>query len=137
MTGILIQVKRRKAKGSVIRYRIKKMALGFFPAPADSTEDTCPYVTVVAEVGAQLPISPGAITDKLTGSALDLPTIETPRKPTAVKPPATATPATLPDIASERCASSLQHFRLWLFRYGVQCHQPFRQVCLQIPPGES
>jgi hypothetical protein len=46
----LIQVKRRKAKGSVLRYEINQKALGFFPAPADSTADTRPYVTLVTEM---------------------------------------------------------------------------------------
>jgi hypothetical protein len=125
MMGLLIQVKQRKAKGSVIRYKINQKALGFFPAPADSTEDMRSYVTLVAEVGVQLPISPGAITetkvgDKLTRSVLDLLTLETPRKPTAVKPPTTATPSKL-HIPTQPCRISHPrdvHPRYSIFSYG-------------------
>ena len=61
MTGLLIQVKRRKDKGSVIQYEINQKEFGFFPA--DNTADCRPYVTLVAEVGVQLPFSPAAITE--------------------------------------------------------------------------
>jgi hypothetical protein len=60
MTGLLIQVKRRKEKGSHIRYGIDQKAVGLFPA--DSMAVSRPYVTLVAEVGVQLPFSPAAIT---------------------------------------------------------------------------
>ena len=49
MTGLLIQVKLRKDKGSVIQYEINQKEVGFFPV--DSTADCRPYVTLVAEVG--------------------------------------------------------------------------------------
>jgi len=55
MTGILIQIKRRKVKGSVARYQIDQKAVGFFPVPMASQEDARPYITLVAEVGVQLP----------------------------------------------------------------------------------
>ena len=61
MTGLLIQVKQRKAKGSVIQYEINQKEVGFFPA--GSIADYRPYVTLVAEVGVQLPFSPAAITE--------------------------------------------------------------------------
>jgi len=63
MTGLLIQVKRRKAKGSHIRYGIDQKAVGLFPA--DSRAVPRPYVTLVAEVGVQLPFSLAAITHNI------------------------------------------------------------------------
>jgi hypothetical protein len=59
MTGLLVQVKRRKNRGSRIRYGIDQKAVGLFPA--DSRANPRPYVTLVAEVGVQLPFSPAAI----------------------------------------------------------------------------
>jgi hypothetical protein len=43
MTGLLIQIKRRRAKGSVIQYAIDQDALGFIPAP---TKVVRPYIKV-------------------------------------------------------------------------------------------
>jgi hypothetical protein len=95
----------------------------------DGITDARPYVTLVAEVGVQLPVSPAAITE---------PVLETPRKPTVYKTltiPATPSNLHVPEQPTERiremCISL--HFRLRLFQYGVQCDQSLRQVCLQIP----
>jgi hypothetical protein len=62
MTGLLIQVKRREKKGSVIKSAVNQEELVFFPTPTDSTADAHPYVTLVVEVGVQLPISQAATT---------------------------------------------------------------------------
>jgi len=85
MTGLLIQVKRRRAKGSVIQYAIDQDALGFFPAP---TKTVRPYITLVAELGVQLPISPAAITQPKVREELaksdpnpQITALQTPRKP--------------------------------------------------------
>jgi hypothetical protein len=48
MTGLLIQIKWRDARGSAIQYEINQDALGFFPA--NISVDTRPYITLVAEV---------------------------------------------------------------------------------------
>ncbi|KAF9507409.1 hypothetical protein BS47DRAFT_1351722 [Hydnum rufescens UP504] len=65
MTGILIQVKRHKRKG---RYHIDQQALKFFPSNHKS--DSRPYITLVAELGIQLPIAPEATTKaKVKGKA--------------------------------------------------------------------
>ncbi|KAF9518250.1 hypothetical protein BS47DRAFT_1482756 [Hydnum rufescens UP504] len=53
MTGVLIQVKRRKREG---RCRIDQQALNFFPS--NHKLDPRPYITLVAELGIQLPIAP-------------------------------------------------------------------------------
>jgi hypothetical protein len=89
MTGLLIQVKRRRAKGSVIQYAIDQDALGFFPAP---TKAVRPYITLVAELGVQLPISPAAIIqpkvrEKFAKSDPDpqMTALETPQKPPVVE----------------------------------------------------
>ena len=76
MSGLLIQVKRRKRTG---RYAIDANALGFFPGPAEGKPDVRPYVTLVAELGVQLPIPPEATTkaivrDNIIASAPNPPT---------------------------------------------------------------
>lgn len=87
MTGLLIQVKRRKKKGTKEKYAIYQEKLQFFPpptnptkGPAAKTKDPRPYVTLVAEVGVQSPISraestPVIIRDKVIKSAPNLPAI--------------------------------------------------------------
>jgi hypothetical protein len=63
MTGLLIQVKRRKKSGTTQKYEIYQKKFQFFPSSADTTEAaTRPYVTLVAEVGVQRPISQAAST---------------------------------------------------------------------------
>lgn len=84
MTGLLIQIKRRKAKGSTVAYEINQTDLSFFPP---SIKDERPYITLVAELGVQLPISPIAITmtrarHSHTPSTSELPK-RTTRQPTA------------------------------------------------------
>ena len=101
MTGLLIQIKRRKTKGSTIAYEINQTDLLFFPP---SIVDERLYITLVAELGVQLPISPTAITktkakDRHTPSTSKLPK-ETARKPTAGEiPTSLATPlkVTIPE----------------------------------------
>ncbi|KIM83548.1 hypothetical protein PILCRDRAFT_6971 [Piloderma croceum F 1598] len=62
MTGLLIQVTRCRRQGPVTKYEINQKEFQFFPSPPDSTTDTRPYATLVAELGVQLPISQAAIT---------------------------------------------------------------------------
>jgi hypothetical protein len=62
MTGLLIQVKRRRQKGTRQKYEIYQEKFQFFPSPAAKTTKTHPYVTLVAEVGVQRPISQAANT---------------------------------------------------------------------------
>jgi hypothetical protein len=69
MTGLLIQVKQRKKKGTTQKYAIYQEKFQFFPPPTKmtidptaKTTDTRPYVTLVAEVGVQSPISVAAST---------------------------------------------------------------------------
>jgi hypothetical protein len=64
MTGLLIQIKPRKAKGSVTKYEINEKALGFFPA--SQAEYLRPYITLVAEVGVQSPTDPLGVTEAKT-----------------------------------------------------------------------
>jgi hypothetical protein len=102
MTGLLIQIKRRKKKGSTVAYEIDQTDLSFFPA---SIVDERPYITFVAELGVQLPISPLAITKTKakgthTASTSKLPK-ETARKPTAGEistSPATPSKVIIPGI---------------------------------------
>jgi hypothetical protein len=62
MTSMAIQVKRRKVKGSPAAYEIDQKAIGFFPPSSETDKDVRPYITLVAELGVQLPISPIAVT---------------------------------------------------------------------------
>jgi hypothetical protein len=120
MTGLLIQVKRRKDKGSDIQYEINQQEVGFFPA--DSTADRRPYVTLVAEVGVQLPFSPAAITETKVRDKIHKHALNPPRTLTIVK---TAIHKTLSNLHipkqpksiayPKRYTSPLQHFRLRLF----------------------
>jgi hypothetical protein len=80
MTGLLIQVKRRKKKGTRQKYEIYQKKFQFFPSPAYTTDDTRPYVTLVAEMGVQRPISraastPVIIREKMFESAPNPPAI--------------------------------------------------------------
>jgi hypothetical protein len=59
MSGLLLQVKRRKTGGSVGGNSINEKSLQFFP---NDETDARPYVTLVAELGLQLPIAPAAET---------------------------------------------------------------------------
>jgi hypothetical protein len=128
MTGLLIQVKRRKAKGSIIQYEINQDALGFFPAPIDSTADVRPYITLVAELGVQLPISPAASTnvkvrEKLAQSYPNPPmtALETPRKPPVVEMSTVfITPSKLriPEQPKRIAHSRDVHPRYSIFAYG-------------------
>lgn len=101
MTGLLIQIKWHKTKGSTVAYEINQTDLLFFPP---LIVDERPYITLVAELGVQLPISPPAITkmkakDRHTPSTSKLPK-ETARKPTAGEiPTSLATPSkvTIPE----------------------------------------
>jgi hypothetical protein len=95
MTGLLIQVKRREKKGTTQKYAIYQEKFQFFPPPAKRTTDPTakttnprPYVTLVAEVGVQSPISqatstpvmnPPAIVGTSTVSTTDPPSIKRPR----------------------------------------------------------
>jgi hypothetical protein len=93
MTGLLIQVKRRKAKGSTAKYEINQKTLGFFPA--DST-DRRPYFTLVAELGVQLPISKAATTSSKVVKNLSNPTSSKPKTQTGgVVSTSLATPSKL------------------------------------------
>jgi hypothetical protein len=125
MTGLLIQVKRRKSKGSVIDYEIDQKALSFFPPSAEGTPDTRPYVTLVVELGVQHPFSSAASTqaiirDKLRRSAPPPPTpvLETPRKPKVVKELTTPSKIHIPKQPDRITHPRDVHPRYSIFAYG-------------------
>jgi hypothetical protein len=62
MTGLLVQIKWRNRRGSVIKYQINQAELGFFPP---DSKDKRPYITLVAELGVRLPISAAGTTQNL------------------------------------------------------------------------
>jgi len=65
MSGVLIQIKRRKGKGTVAKYQINQEDHRFFPASRTSGKtkaDERPYITLVAELGVQPKMSPAAVT---------------------------------------------------------------------------
>jgi hypothetical protein len=99
MSSILVQIKRRKVKGSTAQYEINQASLGFFPSREN---DDRPYVTIVAELGVQLPISPAAVTPArvigrlLKAAPSSKPTQSRLRKPASSKAPSvTTTPSKL------------------------------------------
>ncbi|KIM74200.1 hypothetical protein PILCRDRAFT_828491 [Piloderma croceum F 1598] len=107
MTGLLIQIKWRKTKGSAIQYGINQDALGFFPE--NILADTRPYITLVAEVNRSNPNS-----QRMT-------TLETPRKPPVVKvSTVSATPSKLyiPDQPDRMTFPRDVHPRYSIFAYG-------------------
>jgi hypothetical protein len=117
MTGVLIQIKQRKEKGSVRPYEIDQKALGFFPAPT-SAVDACPYVTLVAELGIQVPISPAATMETKVSDGLAEPIPNPPIRPsetpTADEPMATSPTPWTPQILHPRDV----HPRYSIFAYG-------------------
>jgi hypothetical protein len=60
ITGILISVKRRREKGTVAKYQIDESSIMFFPPCTDPS--SLPYITLIMELGVQLPPPPGATT---------------------------------------------------------------------------
>ena len=121
MTGLLIQVKRRKDKGSVIQYEINQKEIGFFPADnADNTAACRPYVTLVAEIGVQLPFSPAAITQAKVRDKIRRHTPNPPRTFTIVK---TAIHQTLSNLHIPSQPKTIKyprdtHPRYSIFAYG-------------------
>ncbi|KZP24260.1 hypothetical protein FIBSPDRAFT_1012129 [Athelia psychrophila] len=95
MSALLIQVKRRAAKGAQAKYAINQSIIGFFP---DGTANQQPYVTLVMELGVQ-PNMPQALAESIA-------------TPAAVPP----TPSKL-DIAAQGHATDV-HPRYSIFAYG-------------------
>jgi hypothetical protein len=63
-TGILVQIKRRRAKGSIAKCNIDERTLKFFPdvSPAGAPTTRRPYISLVMELGVQNKPSPDAMT---------------------------------------------------------------------------
>jgi hypothetical protein len=123
MTGMLLQIKRRKVKGSRAAYEIDQKVIGFFPPPCETYEDVRPYITLVAELGVQLPISPAAVTEAKVRAKLTQVAQLKGKRSTGPKPkPATnlATPSKLRiPLQPERIGHPRDtHPRYSIFAYG-------------------
>jgi hypothetical protein len=118
MTGLLIQVKRRKDKGSRIRYGIDQKAVGLFPA--DSRAVSRPYVTLVAELGVQLPFSPTAITHNIVRQKIIDHSPNPPRKSPVTKKAVEKAPSELhiPQQPQKVADPRDTHPRYSIFVYG-------------------
>jgi hypothetical protein len=120
MTAVCIQIKRRKVKGSVVRYEIDQRAIGLFPP---SPTDIRPYITLVAELGVQLPISKAATTKAIVRENLikfkedvDKPRTTTKRK--AESPPGTPSEIVIPEQPVRIAHPKDVHPRYSIFVYG-------------------
>ena len=63
VTGILVQIRRCQAKGTMVKSKIDKKTINFFPIvpSADSTTNNHPYISLVMELGMQNKPSPTAV----------------------------------------------------------------------------
>jgi hypothetical protein len=60
ISSVLVQIERRKVKGNMAQYAIDQASRFFYIL--SETSDNRPYITLVAVLGVQLPISPAAVT---------------------------------------------------------------------------
>ncbi|KAH7925110.1 hypothetical protein BV22DRAFT_1129298 [Leucogyrophana mollusca] len=122
MTGILMQVKLRRNAGPVPKYAIDQKVVGLF-AHTEEQDVLNPYITLVAELGVQLRMSPAAVTKarvrvKLEGE--NRPTaMQTPRKH-AVAQSSKTTPSKLhiPQQPRRTSHATKTHPRYSIFAYG-------------------
>jgi hypothetical protein len=108
VTGILVQVKRRAAKGSKNAYEIQQQHIGFFPQGSIAR----PYISLVMELGVQnaIPTKPKTGKTKPTRAA---------RNSKSTKDPVQATPSKLDVRQQGRCVHpSDPHPRYSIFAYG-------------------
>lgn len=68
MTGILVQIKRRRAKGTIAKYNIDERAIRFFPDVTSIEPPSAwrPYISLVMELGVQNTRYPDATTPTIS-----------------------------------------------------------------------
>jgi hypothetical protein len=112
VSGILVQIKRRRVRGTVALYEIDEKCINFFPAPqlAENTSMGRPYISLVMELGVQNKVSDGAITRTKANTAVP--------KPITERQPQT-TPSKLKVLKQGRLAHAKDcHPRYSIFAYG-------------------
>ena len=113
MSSILVQIKRRKKKGTVAAYEINQKAVGLFP----DDENVRPYVTLVAELGVQRleePVIKRKVREKLSHS--DRMKVE--RKPRPVENLGTPSKLHIPSQPSRISHPRDVHPRYSFYAYG-------------------
>jgi hypothetical protein len=116
ITGILVSVKRRRAKGAVARYEIDETVLGFFPHSKDPFQ---PYISLVMELGVERTPSPERVAHVKVKGKKAAPT--TPKRKRKIKDMSTSytTPSTvrIPGPGKHHHLNP-QHPRYSIFAYG-------------------
>ena len=121
MTGILISVKRRKTKGTVVNYEIDEKAINFFPRSESPEASRRPYIGLVMELGIQ-PLSSASTPKPTKGKGKKRTTTRTvpgPSKPRSTQPKTQQTPSKVRILGPGQIHHpSSEHPRYSIFAYG-------------------
>lgn len=117
VTAILISIKRRKKKGTLVNYEVDEKEIGFFPPHESPESSRRPYISLVMELGVQpSPSKPTKGKGKRSGTTVAAPSSSKQRE-SGSKRQETPSQIKIPE-QGRRHHSSSAHPRYSIFSYG-------------------